>query len=337
MNKWYHLDGADGDVVISTRVRLSRNIGEYPFPWRLDAQGKEKVAEEVKKALFENDEFGLSFIEMKNLSRQQAISLAERHVISPEFTERAEGSALILSEDEGISIMLCEEDHIKMQAVLSGLALEEAYAKINRVDSALEEKIDYAFDEKIGYLTTSPANLGTAMRASVMLHLPALAATGRISDISLTVSRLGIDITGTYGSRSQPAGDIYRVSNRITLGITEETAIANLKAIVLQIEAQERKAAELILDDPAREDKVFRALGLLQSARILNISEFMQLISAVRFGAARGLVDIPVREIDAMIIEMQPATVSADDPGINTVTAGDKKRADEVRKRLGRF
>ncbi len=334
MSKWYFEKGDQGDIVISTRIRLARNLDEFPFPAKLDIEGKNKVNSLVKSTLFENGSTGLSYIEMKDLSRIQAVSLAERHLISPEFASKKDGSALIISEDEGVSIMLCEEDHIRLQVIKSGLSLEEAYDIANKLDNVLDSKLNYAFDERIGYLTQCPTNLGTAMRASVMLHLPALTRCGQIARLSSTVSKLGLTIRGANGEGSQPRGDMYQISNQITLGITEETAIANLKSIVLQLVAQERAAAAEMVKNPAEEDKIFRAFGVLRNARLLSTDEFMELISVVRLGAARGLIEIPVEKINELIVNMQPATVSAANPEASTASARDALRAKTVREAL---
>lgn len=335
MSKWYAQNGENSDVVISTRIRLARNIEKYPFPSRLDTAGKNEVNELIKKAAFESGpESDFSFIEMKSLSKEQAISLAERHLVSPEFTTCKEGTALIISEDESIGIMLCEEDHIRLQVMKPGLSLEKAFETANNLDTQLDEKLGFAFDERIGYLTSSPTNLGTAMRASVFLHLPALTSCGQIPALANTVAKLGLSLSGVYGNRRQPAGDIYQISNRITLGITEDTAIANLKSIVMQLVNRECSAREREKNSPAVEDKVFRSLGLLENARMITYSEFMELISAVRYGVVLGLVDIPLEKINSLIIEMQPATITAGDDSIDSVTARDAKRAKLIREAL---
>lgn len=334
MSKWYIEKGDCGDVVLSTRIRLARNLEEYPFPVRLDAAGKNAVNALVKSALFENDSNDFSFIEMKDLSRFQAFSLAERHLISPEFAAKKDGSALMLSGDESVGIMLCEEDHIRLQVMKAGLALEEAYDIADKLDTLLDSKLNYAFDERIGYLTSCPTNLGTAMRASVMLHLPALTKCGQISRLANTVSKLGLTIRGAYGEGSKPGGDIYQISNQITLGITEETAIANLKSIVLQLVAQERAAASEMIKKPAEEDRLFRALGILTNARLLSTDEFMELISVVRLGAARGAIDIDIEKINELIVNMQPATISAVNAEADSPAARDRIRATAVREAL---
>ena len=334
MSKWYIEKGDCGDVVLSTRIRLARNLEEYPFPVRLDASGRNAVNALVKSALFENDSNDFSFIEMKDLTRVQAVSLAERHLISPEFATKKDGSALMLSGDESVGIMLCEEDHIRLQVMKAGLALEEAYDIADKLDTLLDSKLNYAFDERIGYLTSCPTNLGTAMRASVMLHLPALTKCGQISRLANTVSKLGLTIRGAYGEGSKPGGDIYQISNQITLGITEETAIANLKSIVLQLVAQERAAASEMIKKPAEEDRLYRALGILTNARLLSTDEFMELISVVRLGAARGAIDIDLEKINELIVNMQPATISAANAEADSPAARDRIRATAVREAL---
>lgn len=334
MSKWYFEKGDQGDIVISTRIRLARNLDEFPFPAKLDAAGKNKVNSLVKSTLFANGGNDFSYIEMKDLSRVQAVSLAERHLISPEFASKKDGSALILSSDESVSIMLCEEDHIRLQVMKSGLALEEAYDIANKLDNVIDGKLKYAFDDRIGYLTQCPTNLGTAMRASVMLHLPALTRCGQMSRLASTVSKLGLTIRGANGEGSQPRGDMYQISNQITLGITEETAIANLKSIVLQLVAQERAAAAEIIKNPAEEDKIFRALGVLKNARLMSTDEFMELISVVRLGAARGIIDTPVEKINELIVNMQPATISAANSEADNPASRDAIRAKAVREAL---
>ncbi len=334
MNKWYIEKGDQGDIVLSTRIRLARNIDEYPFPSKLDIAGKNKVNSLVKSVLFENDSKDFSFIEMKDLSRVQAVSLAERHLISPEFASKKDGSALVLSADESVSIMLCEEDHVRLQVMKAGLALEEAFDIADKLDNMLSAKLNFAFDERIGYLTQCPTNLGTAMRASVMLHLPALTRCGQMSRLANTVSKLGLTIRGAYGEGTKPKGDIYQISNQITLGITEETAIANLKSIVIQLVAQERTAAAEIIKNPVEEDKIFRALGILKNARLLTTDEFMELASLVRLGATRGLFDVPVEKLNELIVSMQPATVNASNENAGTPSQRDVLRAKTVREAL---
>lgn len=331
MKKWYIEKGDQGDVVLSTRIRLARNLEEYPFPARLDTQSKKKVCAEIRDAVLADGSDTFRCIDMASLTPSQAVSLAERHLISPEFTTDRDGRALLLTEDESVSIMLCEEDHIRLQVMQSGLALEQAYDIADKIDTMLDKRLTYAYDERIGYLTQCPTNLGTAMRASVMLHLPALDATGRISSLAATVSKLGLVIRGAYGEGSQARGSIFQISNQITLGITEQAAIDNLRAITLQIVAQERAAQEQLLKNESEIDKIWRARGVLSSARLLSTDEFMGLVSLVRMGAARGVFPLNMEKINELIVSMQPATINAANGQNLTAAKRDAIRAEEVR------
>ncbi len=335
MSKWYISSGDKCEVVVSTRVRLARNLEEYPFPAKLNAEGKAQVNALVRDALLGGCEEDLSYIEMESLSRAQAISLAERHLISPEFASAPKGRALMLSEDESVSIMLCEEDHIRLQVMESGLALDSAYKRADNLDNAVAQKLQLAFDERIGFLTQCPTNLGTAMRASVMLHLPGLSKSGQITKIAATVSKLGLIIRGAYGEGSSPIGDLYQLSNQVTLGISEETALSNLKAIAQQLVAQELNVREQMLKSPAWEDKIFRALGTLQNARLLSCDEFMQLSSLVRLGIAQGLLkDVSLESLSELMADMQPATINARENQNLTAAERDELRAKAVREAL---
>lgn len=311
MNKWYVENGTEGDIVISTRVRLARNLEDYPFPCRLTVKGKEKVCEEIKNAVLSDDNWGFGYTLMKDFSRAQAVSLAERHLISPEFASDRAGRALLLTDDEAVSIMLCEEDHIRLQVMMSGLALKEAFSVADKIDNIISSKLNYAYDDRIGYLTQCPTNLGTAMRASVMLHLPALTRCGQIGKLASTVSKLGLVIRGAYGEGSSPRGDIYQLSNQITLGISEESALNNLQSITLQLVAQERAAAEKLIENPVEEDRIFRAWGILKNARVLSGDEFMELSSFVRMGISNKAIDYDIAKLNELTIRVQPATINA--------------------------
>ena len=335
MKKWYIESGEQGDVVLSTLIRLARNLDAFPFPAGLDIQTKKKVAALVRDTLLPAlPELELQCIEMASLTSAQAVSLAERHLVSPEFTTNREGRYLLLSADESVSVMLCEEDHIRIQVMQPGLASEQAYAIADRIDSVLDRALNYAFDERIGYLTQCPTNLGTAMRASVMLHLPALSAAGRIAGLAATVSKLGLVIRGAYGEGSASRGDIYQLSNQITLGITEQVAMDNLRAITLQIVAQERAAQEQLLQSEKTLDQLWRAFGILSTARLLSGDEFMERISLVRMGALRSIYDIPAETINALITDMQPATLNASAGKNLTAAQRDAVRAERVRTAL---
>ena len=332
MSKWYIGEGDHNDIVISTRIRIARNLADYPFPVRLDNKSKIEVNEKIRDAL--DGKENLTYTELKTLTRSQTVSLAERHLISPEFASNSDARALLMSDNEDISIMLCEEDHIRIQVMKSGLALKEAYELADKIDTEINQSLKYAFDEKLGYLTQCPTNLGTGMRASVMLHLPALTAKGQIGSLASTVSKLGLTIRGAYGEGMSAMGDLYQLSNQVSLGISEKSAIDNLKTITLQLAAQERAAREETSKSIETEDAVFRAYGILKSARILSTKEFMSLISKVRLGAVLGLIKTDLKTINELMVSMQPATINAFVGKTLSLEERDVERAKIVRERL---
>lgn len=332
MSKWYIGEGDHNDIVISTRIRIARNLADYPFPVRLDNKSKIEVNEKIRDAL--DGKENLTYTELKTLTRSQIVSLAERHLISPEFASNSDARALLMSDNEDISIMLCEEDHIRIQVMKSGLALKEAYELADKIDTEINQSLKYAFNEKLGYLTQCPTNLGTGMRASVMLHLPALTAKGQIGSLASTVSKLGLTIRGAYGEGMSAMGDLYQLSNQVSLGISEKSAIDNLKTITLQLAAQERAAREEASKSIETEDAVFRAYGILKSARILSTKEFMSLISKVRLGAVLGMIKTDLKTINELMVSMQPATINAFVGKTLSLEERDVERAKIVRERL---
>lgn len=332
--KWYLGTGAQNDVVISTSIHLARNIKQFPFPASLSMQDKLKVNAIIKNATDELKDYSFNYYEMKTLSQAEVVSLAERHLVSPEFASSRDGRALLLTEDEAVSVMLNEEDHIRLQVMYAGFALDEAYRTADKIDSQLSSKLRFAFDDRLGYLTQDPTALGTGMKASVVLHLPALVSSSQITKLITTVSKLGLSLRGSYGEGAAAKGDLFRLSNTITLGISEKAAIENLKSIALQIAAQERVAREGIFKAPVTEDRIFRAYGVLKYARMIDTSEFMELISLVRLGAVKGIINMDCAQIEALMIHMQPATISLSvDRPLDRIER-DKLRAQTVRHSL---
>lgn len=330
--KWYKNSAEMSDVVLSTRIRLARNLKQYPFPSRLDRDEKKVVCTLIKETL---EDEKLIYTDMETLLPVQAVSLAEKHLISAEFASNGTGRSLLLSEEEDVSLMLCEEDHIRIQIIEPGLSLEEAYKKADRIDTVIENKLSYAFDERIGYLTQCPTDLGTGMRASVLLHLPALSRKGAVRNLTTTVAKLGLTLRGSYGEDGEILGDIYQLSNQVTLGISEKAALQNLNSIVLQIVTQEKQARAALIKDEDFMDKIFRAYGILKSAYKLTSKELTNLISYVRLGAAEGLFDIPLEKLSALMTELQPATMNTQSQAPLTRSQRDIKRAEKVREALG--
>lgn len=325
-------------VVISTRIRLARNLTEYPFPSKLSAQGAEKVIEKVKSAI-ENSNSSIacdfSFIKLSSLTPAQSVSLVERHLVSPEFISDTTGRALLLSSDESMSIMINEEDHIRLQVITDGLSLEQAYDTADKLDTLLDENLDFAFDEKLGYLTQCPTNLGTGMRASVMLHLPALEKSRAIGRIAGNLSKLGLTIRGAHGEGTEPKGAMYQLSNQVTLGISEKAAIENLKNITEQLAQQEEQARERICKSIDVQDTVSRSLGLLRSSILMTHDEALKLLSNVRFGILSGQIkDVTVKTVDELMAQAEPATLTVNSKKSLSAQERDIERAKLLRETL---
>ncbi len=333
--KWYLGTGAQNDVVINTSIHLARNLKTCPFPARLNLPEKLKVNAIIKNAADTVEGYTFNYAEMKTLSQAEVVSLAERHLVSPEFASSRDGRALLLTDDESVSVMLNEEDHIRLQVMYAGFALDEAYRTASVIEKDLSSKLDFAFDDRLGYLTQDPTALGTGMKASVVLHLPALVSTSQITKLITTVSKLGLSLRGSYGEGAAAKGDLFRLSNTITLGISERAAIENLKSIALQIAAQERSARDEMFKAAVTEDRIYRAYGVLKYARLIDTSEFMDLISLVRLGAVKGIINMDCAQIEALMIHMQPATISLSvDRPLDRIER-DKLRANLVRQNLG--
>ncbi len=336
--KWYEKAGESADVVISTRVRLARNLAAYPFPNRMTPDQKADVERRVRDALLNGNSAiasDFTYMQMDDLSNEQAVSLVERHMVSPEFIANSKGRGILISKDESVSIMVNEEDHVRIQILREGLSLRETAEMADRIDTLLNEHLNFAFDPELGFLTQCPTNLGTGMRASVMLHLPALTESGAMGRIASNLSKLGLVIRGTYGEGSNVTGALYQLSNQITLGLSEREAVENLQNIATQLIQEERKARKALLKNIATQDRIGRAAGILRGAKMLSCEEYMKLISNVRFGLAEGVLSgATLEDINALTAAVQPATLTAARGGSLTAAQRDIARADCVRAAL---
>ena len=312
---WYEKSGHCGDVVCSTRVRLARNLKQFPFPAKATDPQREAVEQKVRDALLSGNSIlskEFRFVPLENASEEEAVSLVERHIVSPEFISDRRGKAVLISDDESISIMVNEEDHLRIQVLREGFSLKEAAETADRIDTLLSETLDFAYDPEFGYLTQCPTNLGTGMRASVMLHLPALTENGAMPRIASNLSKLGLTLRGTYGEGSKSVGGLYQLSNQITLGLSENEAIENLRSITVQLMEEERKARSQMAQDVAWQDKIDRAAGILKTARVLSSSECMELLSYVRFGISVGILQgVTTEELNGLMVNVQPGTLMA--------------------------
>ncbi len=336
--KWYQSEGKNSDVVISTRLRLARNLNGYPFPHIMSDEQKQEVNEKVRDALLNGNSTlrdSFKYIEAEKLTACQLAGLVERHLVSPEFAQNPKGRALLLMNDESVSIMLNEEDHVRIQVMGSGLDLEGLYDMADKIDTLLDETLNFAFDEELGYLTACPTNLGTGMRASVMLHLPATEADGTLRRIAGSLSKIGATIRGSYGEGSKSIGALYQVSNQVTLGISEKDTISNITEITNQIITLEKKSRTRLLESEQCQDNIWRALGILKSARMMTSKEFSDLYSAVRMGVAEGAVSgITLDKLSDIYAMVQPASIMEQCGDSMTPEQRDKKRAEILRKEL---
>ena len=319
-------------IILSCRVRLARNFKDRPFVNSQSEQQANAILEQVRP-LFPTEK-GYSFLPMAELAPLERASLVENHLCSTDLIASSQG-ALILNGAHSLAVMLNEEDHLRIQGILPGLDLPGAYALCREAEETIAAALPYAFDSQYGYLTACPTNLGTGMRASVMLHLPALTENGAMSRISTNLSKLGLVIRGTYGEGSNVIGAMYQLSNQITLGLSEKEAVENLQNITMQLISEERKTRASLSKNINVQDKVGRSAGVLKNARLLSCDEYMKLISNVRFGIAEKLLSgITLEDIHTLTVAVQPATMAAAHGSNLSAGQRDILRADEVRKAL---
>lgn len=337
--KWYEKAGQQGGIVVSSRIRLARNLKNYPFPNKASLEQKKEIAQKVKLALEESNSTlsnSFSFISMEELSQIQAVSLVEKHLISPEFASDRKGRYLMLSKDESISIMINEEDHIRIQVLGSGLSLNECYDTANNLDTLLDNALGFAFNNKLGYLTQCPTNLGTGMRASLMLHVPAIEKNRSINRISGNLTKLGMELRGTFGEGSDAKGSLYQLSNQITLGLSEHNAIENLKNIASQLIEQEEKSLAEMAKSIETQDVIYRSLALLKSAKLMSNDEAMKLISNVRAGMFTGVIkNTDYAMLNRLNEQIQPATLMTAEGKELSPQQRDIKRAEILNTEFG--
>ncbi len=322
----------ENDIIISSRIRLARNLSKFPFPNMMNSSQKERVRELVVDAVVNSNSYFSSNFDVINLeeySKDALLSLVEEHMISPEFALNTRGKGLILSKDKTISIMINEEDHVRIQVIKEGLSINECLELADKVDILLYEKLDIAFSKKLGYLTQCPTNLGTGLRASLMMHLVALSEGTAIISLSQKLSKLGISVRGMFGEGSKAIGDVFQISNQISLGISEESAVKNLQAISSQLIAEEIKLRQILIKNIATQDKISRSLGILKNAKVLSFSEYAYLASYIKLGISLNVIDgISISDVDKLSVKLNPMTLSA------AYSLKDSKQRDERRAKI---
>ena len=332
---WYHVPGHQQDTVVCTCVRLSRNLAGYPFPARLDAAGAREIIRKVGSILEQNGFIPTDFSE---ISRGAAESLAEKRFIGPRFARESLPHVLFLNDPCNLSVTVCEEDHIRIRCILSGLSLKDAYEGASKGDSTLDGALELAFDERLGYLTASPADIGTAMGVSVILSLPLLAESGRLAGLTHRPERAGLCLRGLGGDGKGFPGGLCMISNRVTLGAREEEITEAVEGAVLTLTAAERELWTGIRgEDPdGITDRIRRAEGILRHAHILTAAEAVELMGLMRLGAAMGITrGIRVETLTALLTEAMPATLTLGvEPPPKNRAEEDMLRARVVRERV---
>src|SRR5213596_497483 len=304
-------DGPHVRIVMSSRVRLARNLKGFPFPGWAKKPDRVKALEMIRPAVESLPQMAGAFSEsMDNLSAMDKLILVERHLISREHAAKNVGSGLVLNKDETLCVMINEEDHLRMQALRPGLQLKQAWVAIDQVDTDLEKRLDYAFSNELGYLTACPTNLGTGIRVSAMLHLPALVLSEQINQIVQAVNKLGLAVRGLYGEGTEALGNVFQVSNQMTLGEAETEIVERLNKVLAQIIEHEENARSMLLEKKPKTvyNHIGRAYGILANAHSISSKETLNLLSLMRLGVDLGLfADLERWQVDELFITTQPA------------------------------
>jgi protein arginine kinase len=337
-SEWLKGTGPNSDIVISSRIRLARNLDKYPFPhWANKAQLEEVLAK-TSGAMAKIDMLKNSTLfKLADLDTVDRQFLVERHLMSIEHSQKTDYKAVLVDDEEVISVMINEEDHLRIQLMQSGFNLFEAWNIINGLDDSLSKLVDYAYLDDFGYLTACPTNTGTGMRGSIMLHLPALVMSRQIERVLAAIAKLSFTTRGLYGEGTQASGNFFQISNQVSLGHGEEEMIENINGLIRQIIEQETQARQILLskNKTILEDRINRSLGILKSARIITSQETIELLSMVRLGNDLGMVkDIDRRTINELFIITQPAHLQKLENKKLSSEERDLKRAQLIRKKL---
>ncbi len=323
------------NIILTSRVRLARNLAQMPYPHMLNQEQINEVIEEVSSSIKGSNSAvagNFQVIKLKDMDQLDRVSMFEKHIVSSDLVNNYERAAVVVNKENDVSIMINEEDHIRLQVIYPGFKIKEAYDYANKLDDLMEEKLTYAYEGKLGYLTSCPTNVGTGIRASVMLHLPALTITKNINNVVNTVTQVGMTIRGIYGEGSNVMGNMYQVSNQVTLGLSEEEIINNLTAVTKKIIDQEEKARALLYEkqQDELEDDIYRSLGILKYARAISTAESFNLLSRVRMGIEMGIIkDIEISVINNLLVNIQPATLQ-----LNTGKEADLAQRDKARAKI---
>lgn len=340
MKKWYESEEAENGIVISSRIRLARNLKELPFTIKMKETTTEKLMGEIRDSIkqeLDSTETMFEFVEVEKLNGNEKLSMMEKHIISPNMVGKKQPCGVFISREQTQSILLNEEDHIRIQTIQAGKEIDKAWRLADNLDNLIEEKQEYAFDEKYGYLTSCPTNVGTGLRASYMMHLFGLEKTGQLSNIMQAIAKFGITVRGIYGEGTEAMGSIYQISNQVTLGQSEKEIIYNLKNVSnLVMEQEERMREKLLKENGAFvEDQMYRAYGILSHARTISAGEAMEYLSAIREGYLLGILKEPKPKINIydMMIHIQQGCIQSEF-AVNSQEKRDYARAEYIRSQL---
>ncbi len=339
-SEWLRGVGPHAEIVVSSRIRLARNLDAAPFSTRATEESQGKVLEIVRPALEKTRTLKKPlFVEIGDLNEVDRQFLVERHLVSREHVVQADHKAVAIGPGEVVSVMVNEEDHLRIQVMQSGFNLRDGWALIDDLDDELSETIPFAYSTDWGYLTCCPTNTGTGMRASVMAHLPALVITKQINKVLHTITKLGLTSRGLYGEGTEASGNFFQISNQVALGRTEDELIENIERILKQVIEHEQAARGTLMSNSRTqlEDRVWRAFGILEHARTMSSSEANDLLSMARLGADLGLMNGLDRvAINELFLFSQPAHLQKAEGKVLSARERDAKRAELIRERLGR-
>ncbi len=339
VGEWLKGTGPESDIVISTRVRLARNVKGEPFVNRASAAQRAKLERGLREAVEASGVLAkMLYFDMTSASEIDRAFLVERHLISRDLAGGEGPRGVAVNPSENVSIMINEEDHLRIQVIKSGLQTRPTWNRIDRIDDTIEKSVSYAFSPQLGYLTACPTNVGTAMRVSVMMHLPALVITKEIERVFYAVSKINLAVRGLFGEGSQAASDFFQISNQIALGRTEEQILQTIESVIPNVVEYERRSRDALLKESRAklEDRVWRAYGILKNARMISSEETMEKLSALRLGVNLGLVrDVDIKTVNEFFILTQPAHLQKNAHRILEPKERDAVRADYIRRKLG--
>lgn len=335
VTRWITMEGPEQDVVISTRLRVARNLSNYKFPPFMSMEEADVITDAILNGVkeeFKGDKY--NFYRVRDMDRKQRQIYVEEHLISPFLVEHPDKSSFLVRDDERVTIMINEEDHLRIQTLTPGLDFEEGWRLCNEIDDRLEKNLDFSFDDDFGYLTTCPTNVGTGLRASAMLHLPCLSITGHIKQIIESLRKIGLAVRGVYGEGSNASGYLFQISNQVTLGESEEDIINKLNKVIRQLVNRERNTRDWLINNKIieLEDRVYRSRAILENARIISSEEAINHLSNVKLGHEAGIFqEEELKKIFLLMIEIRPFNVQRDETEDMKDDKRDMTRANIIR------